>query len=172
MRGRLVAIPGTTDVPEVLVVRALHLDDATELGQLMFSAYRGTVDDHGETTEWHLREAVGTLAGVFGPVLWGASLVATDGEHLVGTSLVTEERRLPLLAFALVLPEHQGRGLGTALITRSAACLRSAGYEEWSLAVSEGSPAERLYHRLGFVADHTLRQGQGDTPGRASGPPQ
>ena len=83
MRGRLVAVPATTGAPGDLVVRALQLEDATALGQLMFSAYRATVDDHGEDLEWHQREAKGTLAGTFGPVLWAASLVASDGKCLV-----------------------------------------------------------------------------------------
>jgi hypothetical protein len=45
-------------------------------------------------------------------------------------ALVTEGKGLPLLAFALALPEYQGRGLGTALITRSAASLQMAGRRE------------------------------------------
>jgi hypothetical protein len=66
-------------MPGGLVVRALHVDDVSELGRLMFAAYRGALDDHGETAEWHLQEAARTLRGVFGRVLWDASLVATEG---------------------------------------------------------------------------------------------
>jgi GNAT superfamily N-acetyltransferase len=161
MRGPLAAVPAVTALPGALVVRSLHLEDASELGHLMFAAYRGTVDDHGETDAWHLQEAAGTLKGDFGRVLWAASLVATERNRLVATCLVTEENGLPLLAFALALPEYQGRGLGTALITRSAARLRTAGYHEWSLAVTEGSPAVGLYQRMGFVTDESLRHGRG-----------
>ncbi len=165
MRGPLAGVPAVTKMPGGLVVRALHVDDVSELGRLMFAAYRGTVDDHGETAEWHLQEAARALRGVFGRVLWDASFVATEGDRLVATCLVTEEKSLPLLAFALVLPEYQRRGLGTALITRSAAHLRMVGYHEWRLAVTEGNPALRLYQRMGFVADEGLRRGRGgNTP--------
>ncbi len=161
MRGLLAGVPAVTEMPGGLVVRAFHVDDASELGRLMFVAYRGTVDDHGETAEWHRQEATRTVGGEFGRVLWDASLVATEGDRLVATCLVTEEKGLPLLAFALALPEYQRRGLGTALITRSAAHLRTAGYQEWTLAVTEGSPALRLYRGMGFVADESLGRDQG-----------
>ena len=63
-----------------------------------------------------------------------------------------------LLAFALVLPAWQRQGVGSALIARSARALLARGSEHWTLAVTQGNPARRLYARMGFVADDTLRE--------------
>ncbi|MDQ1592717.1 MAG: hypothetical protein QOG71_3344 [Pyrinomonadaceae bacterium] len=54
----------------------------------------------------------------------------------------------PELAIA-VLPEHRGRGVGTALLERLLEAARSV-YASVSLSVSSGNPAARLYERMGF----------------------
>ena len=68
-----------------------------------------------------------------------------DGPHL-------------LLAFAIVVPEWRNRGVGTALIAASARALLAASRTEWTLAVTDDNPARRLYKRLGFMADESLRR--------------
>lgn len=78
---------------------------------------------------------------------------------LAGACLVTEWRGHPLLAHLLVRPSRRGTGLGTALLSRSANRLRAGGAVDWTLAVTRGNPAERLYARCGFVEDPTLRSG-------------
>jgi predicted N-acetyltransferase YhbS len=128
----------------------------------MAAAYRGTVDDHGEDEAWHCDEAEGTLAGRFGAVLWEASVVAVGPDDFAGASLVTDQGTHLLLAFALVAPRWQRRGVGNSLIARSAHALIGIGAQEWTLAVTDGNPARNLYERLGFVADESLRR---ETPG-------
>ena len=61
-----------------------------------------------------------------------------------------------LLAFALVAPAWRNRGLGTALLLRSGNRLAAKGETEWTLAVTVGNPAQRLYERLGFRVDQSL----------------
>ena len=125
----------------------------------MAAAYRGTVDDHGESSQWHDLEARATVNDHYGTVIWPASLVmaVAGGRELVATSIVTVYRGSPLLAFLLVEPSWQGRGAGTQLLRRSAATLVSQGCTEWTLAVTDGNPAQRLYERSGFVVDESLR---------------
>ena len=144
-------------VPEELTIRQLAPVDEVALGQLMYLAYRGGVDDHGETPDWHVREARRTIAGKFGPVLWDASAVACARQELLGACIVTHDRTHLLLAFALVLPEWQGRGVGSALIACSAQALLGSGYRAWTLAVTDGNPACRLYARMGFEVHESLR---------------
>jgi GNAT superfamily N-acetyltransferase len=120
-------------------------------------AYRGTVDDHGESLADQLREASATIGGRYGPVAWPGSLVAVADERLLSACVVTEDRGRLLVAFVLTRPDHRGRGLATALLTRSAARLRTAGATEWTLAVTRGNPAQALYERLGFAVDESLR---------------
>ncbi len=156
MRGQLADVPTREGLPGGLEERCLDPGDSAVLGQLMAAAYRGTVDDHGEDDLWHQDEAVRTLRGHFGAPVFAASFLAVQDERLIGTCLVTEEPQL-LLAFALVLPEWQNLGIGTTLIAHSAQALISTGYQEWTLAVTDGSPARHLYERLGFVHDESLR---------------
>jgi GNAT superfamily N-acetyltransferase len=157
MRARLDAVPGAAPVPPGIEVRSLKRTDAPALGALMHVAYRGTVDDRGESLEDQLAEARRTMRGAYGPVEWDASVVAARADGLVSACVVTEDRGRLLLAFAVTRPEERGRGLAAALITRSAARLRSAGATEWTLAVTRGNPARALYERLGFFEDQSLR---------------
>lgn len=163
MRGQLAMAGVVGPVPPGPPVRQIAPNDGPPLGRLMASAYRGTVDDHGEDEAWHCAEAEGTLAGRFGAVIWEASFVAVD-DDFAGASLVTDEGAHLLLAFALVAPRWQRRGLGGSLIARSAQALIGIGRQEWTLAVTDGNPARRLYERLGFVADESLRS---DGPARS-----
>ena len=123
----------------------------------MVSAYAGTVDDHGEPPELHASEARRTIGGEYGPVEWDASLLATFDQQVIGATVVTLDRAHLLLAFALVSPEWRNRGLGTALVIRSANRLSAMGATEWTLAVTVGNPAQRLYERVGFRIDRSLR---------------
>ena len=123
----------------------------------MISAYAGTVDDHGEPPEFAVSEAQRTFAGEYGAVEWDASVVATSDRQLIGATVVTRDRGHLLLAFALVSPEWRNRGVGTALVTRSGNRLSATGATEWTLAVTVGNPAQRLYERLGFRVDQSLR---------------
>jgi ribosomal protein S18 acetylase RimI-like enzyme len=123
----------------------------------MLVAYAGTVDDHGQPPGFHEAEAQRTMAGRYGEVQWDASLLAhTSGDESVGTTLVTRDRGHLLLAFALVAPQWRNQGVGTALIVRSSNRLAAKGAPEWTLAVTVGNPAQRLYERLGFRVDRSL----------------
>ncbi len=81
---------------------------------------------------------------------------AQAGDDWIGTTLVTGDRGQLLLAFALVAPEWRNQGVGTALIVRSGNVLAAQGATAWTLAVTVGNPAQRLYERLGFRVDSSL----------------
>lgn len=55
-----------------------------------------------------------------------------------------------------VLPEHRGRGIGTALVEEALRCAHSRGAER--LTVHSGRRAAPLYQRLGFAFDPLLLQ--------------
>lgn len=57
---------------------------------------------------------------------------------------------MPLLAYAATAPERQGQGLGSCVIENAVRRLNALGVTEFHLAVLPGSPARRLYERLGF----------------------
>jgi len=56
----------------------------------------------------------------------------------------------PLLAFAVTVPAHQGKGIGGWLIDNAVVRLDAAGITELHLAVHPGNRAQRLYQRKGF----------------------
>lgn len=157
MRGQVAMVGPVGPLPPGLSVRRIAPHDGPALGHLMADAYRGTVDDRGEDEAWHCGQAEATLEGHFGAVVWEAGFVAFDTDGVAGTSLVTDEGSHLLLAFALVAPRWQRRGLGGSLLARSAHALIGIGAQEWTLAVTDGNPARNLYERLGFVADESLR---------------
>lgn len=150
------------DLPEGITVRPLGIEAAEELAALMTVAYAGSVDDHGESPEEFRERARTALDGsaFYGPPIAEATLGAYAPEGLVGAMVATDwaEEGEVLLAFALVAPSHQGRGIGTALLLRSAQALARAGRPDWVLSVTEGNPARRLYQRLGFVDFTPIRR--------------
>ena len=144
-------------LPTGVAIRPLRPTDVRRLAILMEVAYAGTVDDHGQPPSSHEAEAQRTIAGHYGEVQWDASLLAlTADDGSVGTTLVTRDRGHVLLAFALVVPQWRNQGVGTSLIVRSGNRLAAQGATEWTLAVTVGNPAQRLYERLGFRVDHSL----------------
>jgi putative acetyltransferase len=105
----------------------------------------------------HAEHVLTMLDGLRADPAWvdGLSLVAECDDVVVGHVLLTrvrvETERGPLAALTLtplsVLPEAQGRGIGTSLVTRA---LNTATAGGWPLVVLEGDP--RYYGRRGFVA--------------------
>ncbi|PJM98888.1 hypothetical protein CG740_32865 [Streptomyces sp. CB01201] len=151
MRWDLTAPPRHCPLPDSYRVAPVTAADATLLGALSYRAYRGGVDDNGESASWHRAEMNAALAGEFGEVDWQATRAAWYGPTPASLSLVTHWKSSPLVAFALTDPAHASRGLARFLLTHSATALRAAGASELTLVVTNGNPAARLYTHLGFA---------------------
>jgi GNAT superfamily N-acetyltransferase len=151
MLAALAAIPAAPALPGgVGALRPLDHADVRALGRLAFRAYRGSVDDHGESEAWHREDMRATLAGRYGACL-DASRVVEDGDGgLAAAAVFTLYYELPLLAFCLTDPAWRGRGIATHLIASCGRALEAAGHREMHLAVTDGNPARALYERLGF----------------------
>jgi GNAT superfamily N-acetyltransferase len=147
MRARLDDVP---QPPGAAAARPVARDDGPALGRLAFVAYRGSVDDHGETEAEHIEDLTATLAGRYGRLLVPASTVVEDGDALAAAAVFTWWDGMPLLAFCLTDPRRRGRGLATGLITHAARELAAEGHREMHLVVTDGNPARALYERLGF----------------------
>ena len=76
-------------------------------------------------------------------------IVVVDGVQVGRLYTDCSTAEITLIDIAL-LPEFQGRGIGTALLQRLLVDADSQG-RPVVLQVFDGSPAERLYGRLGFV---------------------
>ncbi len=84
--------------------------------------------------------------------LLGSNLVITawDGERLVGTTRVTTDGvYYATLWDVIVHPDHQRRGIGTALVKRAVAPFLGRGFSYIALFSVAGG--EGFYERLGFV---------------------
>ena len=151
MLAALAAVPEALPLPEGLAApRAVRRDDLRALGRLAFRAYRGSVDDHGESEAWHREDLRAALDGRYGSYMDVGRVVEDGAGDLVAAALFTWHADLPLLAFCLTDPAWRGRGVATHLIATCARALEAAGHREMHLAVTDGNPAQALYARLGF----------------------
>ena len=146
--------PPPPPLDSALVLRPLGDWDSRAVGRLMWAAYRGTIDDEYTDEADALADAEAALGGRWGPVIWEASVTAACANRLVAAAINVRDDShgmMPLLAFALTEPAWQGRGIGHCLIRESLTRLDALGESELHLAVTRGSPAQRLYERIGFA---------------------
>lgn len=147
MLARLADVPPP---PGPVASRPVRAGDGAALGVLAYAAYRGSVDDNGEHEAWHVADLTSALEDEYGRLMTPVSRAVPAGDELIAAALFTWWDDLPLLAFCLTHPEHQGRGLATRLVTHAARELAAEGHEAMHLAVTETNPARALYERLGF----------------------
>jgi ribosomal protein S18 acetylase RimI-like enzyme len=136
------------------VSRAVSPDDREALAILLFAAYRGTIDDEGDSFADALVEVEKTFRGDYGRFLPECSFVVEEGEFLASACLVTffDPHDAPLVVFLMTRPEAKRRGLARHALERSMNALLEAGYERVTLVVTDGNePAQSLYRRLGFT---------------------
>jgi GNAT superfamily N-acetyltransferase len=149
MLARLADVPPP---PGPVASRPVRTGDGPALGVLAYAAYRGSVDDNGEHEAWHVADLTSALEHEYGRLMTPVSRAVPAGGALVAAAIFTWWDDLPLLAFCLTHPDHQGRGLATRLVTHAARELAAEGHEAMHLAVTETNPARALYERLGFRA--------------------
>ena len=78
--------------------------------------------------------------------------VADDRGQIVGALVLYPRRDHMLLANVAVHPDHQGQGLGRALIDWAESTARAEGYHEMRLFTHREMPENvALYQRLGWV---------------------
>lgn len=138
-------------------LRPVRKDDLSRAADLIYESHRGSLDaalnlTYG--TPAHCRSFVDTLAlrAGCGSFDSEASRVAEGSGGPIGVLLASRlSGRAGHICQVSVLPEAQGKGLGTALVVAALRAFRRQGHRSASLSVTVGnSPAYRLYERLGF----------------------
>jgi GNAT superfamily N-acetyltransferase len=126
--------------------------DVEALGRLYYDAYRGAVDDIGQSPADAMHEARETIAGYFGRFLAGCSFVLDGQDGLAGATLVTEASEdTALLAEVMVHPAYRGKGYARPLIQAAMNACLDEGWHKMILTVTRNNvPAEGLYRRMGF----------------------
>ena len=120
-------------------------------GELIYDAYKNTVDDHGESLDDAKKEARYTFDGGYGAVLWDNSFGLIVDDRLISVSLVTFFNDEPLLAFVATKKEFQNRGFAELLVRESINSLCLSGHDLITLVVTkENIPAISLYNKLNF----------------------
>lgn len=126
-------------------------DDRVALSQLMLDAYRGTLDDEGETASDALAVVDRLFAGQFGAMMWSVSEVSERDGRMAAAVLITLSAGAPFVAFLLTHPDWQRQGLARDGLQRAMSRLAAGDETELRLVVTQGNPAEHLYQSLGFV---------------------
>lgn len=111
------------------------------------------------------------LAKLFTPAADNSIRMAprTPGGEAAGIVLVRHPWLAgPYVQFLAVVPDHQGRGLGTAMLAWCEEQARAAGQRNlWICAATFNDGAERLYRRFGFetvaVLEDLLKDGFHET---------
>lgn len=144
-------------------IRPVRPEEYSEVGDLTVAAYAvvGHFEDEDDDYEAELRD-VARRAGQ------AVVLVAVDGDDgVVGAVTYVPDKASPYAEFDIdhaagirmlaVSPEHQGRGVGEALVLDCLGRARAAGRREIILHTTKRmAAAHRLYARLGFARDPNL----------------
>ena len=132
--------------PVVPLVQVRH----AELTSATLEAYRGTVDDEGETLADAAGEIEHTLSGRYGPVIWQASGAVVQSAGLQSAIIVTCHHAEPMICYVFTVPSAQRHGFAAQLIEWSCERLLLLGHHTVDLSVTVGNSAARLYQGLGF----------------------
>ena len=133
--------------------RPTRTSDREDLAILLYAAFRGTIDDEGETFADALAEIDRAFAGDFGDLVLDCSLVIEQDEFLASACLIglSEPDGIPLVVFSMTRPDAQHQGLARYLLQQSINALLDRGHEQLRLVVTDGNtPAQSLYSSLGF----------------------
>jgi ribosomal protein S18 acetylase RimI-like enzyme len=126
-------------------------DEREPLAELMLAAYRGAVDDEGETIAEARQEIENVLVNAERPLVPEASFVIELDGTLASASLVALFRGAPLIAHLMTDARYKRRGLGLSALLSSTEALRAQGWSTVGLYVTDSNePAVTLYQKLGF----------------------
>lgn len=134
--------------------RSIDENDYKILGELLYKADLGTVDDEGLPVENSIEEIKGTIQDKYGKFLKDCSFVATHKTEVIAATLLTyyDKQSLPLVAFTMTHPQFKNQGFCQQLLKLSLNHLYKEGFEKCFLAVNpENLPAIAAYKKVGFT---------------------
>jgi ribosomal-protein-alanine N-acetyltransferase len=147
MRPATRSTPGIATLPDGLVVRPARPSDAGEIGRVGHAAWLKGIGVH-VGPDAHARITPATFA-LFATTRCAEILVAEIGGALAG--FAGTELGDNYISDVWVSPDHEGRGVATALIAAVEAVIRARGYDTCEIEVlTANERALRLYRHLGY----------------------
>ena len=149
-------------------VRMRGWDDADfpRVSELIYQAYRGTVDAR-LNSQYRSRDGCSDLLDALTNTVWcgrfdpATTRVAVDAEtgRLCGVSIASRiSEKTVHLGQVSVLPVYQGQGIGRTLVRTTLEAAARNGHTRCSLAVTRANRvAEGLYRNLGFETRQAFR---------------
>lgn len=136
-----------------VTVRLATLEDVEFLGQVMLGAHLQEHPDFPDeaTAAWIEGAREDTREQVLGLVKDSTMYVIQADTERVGRLRVVRPPDRHLLAGIQIIPTHQRKGVGTAVITGLLQEARDAGVPLELKVSKNNADAERLYRRLGFL---------------------
>ena len=140
------SIAGTSFAPAGSVRHVVD-GDRDALAPLLLAAYRGTIDDEGESID----DAFDAIDDYLGRIVRPHSFVVADGEALIAMSFVVVVGGRHYIDPVAVHPDAKRAGVGRAAVATSLGSLVAAGVTEVGATITDGNTAsERLFASLGF----------------------
>ena len=133
--------------------KKIKKEDSFALGEVMYEAYKGTIDYDGETIDEAAEEVKGTLDGKYGHLIDSACLTLENSNRIASAIFFTwfEDEEMPLLTFSMTRVSEKGKGFAKELIKESLMRLKELKYSKCCLFVTEGNePAISIYKSIGF----------------------
>ncbi len=142
-------------VPDGYAIRGAVSADIDQMMEVIVVAYRsdpvwsGLEADIERRVGGRIRRLLGPTGGIDGAHF----IVAVHAEKIVGLNgvAVDHESKQNMITGICVDPEHQGRGLGTALLGCSLAWLRDQGVKRATVTTDVRSAAAAVYGRFGAI---------------------
>ena len=121
------------------MIRQATLSDVPSMNHLRLQVRENILSDPGLVTEAMTSEAISET---------GRGWVFEEGGDILGFSIALDED--PTIWALFVLPGHEGRGIGHALLDAAVNWLWSRGAESIWLGTDPGTRAERFYRDRGW----------------------
>ncbi len=134
-----------TDNPHI---RRATEADLTRIFEIRYAVKENRLSDPSRVTRddclWYIA----------GPGVW----VWQDGDRINGFS--ASDTRDGSIWALFIDPEHEGRGIGRALLTKTVSVLREAGYDAAKLSTGAGTRAANFYRKAGWIDDGVTPKGE------------
>ncbi len=140
-------------------IQKIDTSDLSQIGELMYDSFLGTIDYEGESEEDAKSEVVALFQGKYGAIIPDACLCIKENGTIISAVFFTwhESKLMPLLTFTMTRSSFKGRGYAKMLLKAGLNELIRAGQTQCCLVVTRGNEsAIKIYKYFGFTEEISL----------------